>query len=222
VTRSTAALSAQSPAEIDGQLYPILDRIAKLYSSLHEYKFLLGEECRIDGHGKERWNDPGVQRTNFEESLADTGNDIAKAEHEALPYEEQWERRRWTRYIVVPGGHLHFRQCHTLTPGRTMIGQVAEASGLTPVEVIAKYDATACTHCFPDAPVAPKKTPAEEGFCGHSGQPMTQAQRDTLNARYPSGWHNFAVARTVRCECGAHVSITKTDKIRKHKPGSQT
>lgn len=167
MTSSTTDLSTSSPAAIDGKLFPILDKIAGLFDRLHEYKYLLGEISKRDAWGREKWNDPGVQRGQWEDAVADTGNEIAKAEHDALPYEEQWEARRWTRYVIVPGGHLHKRGCSTLTPGRTMVGQVAEASGLTAAEVVAKYDAVACTHCFPDAPVPERKTPAEEGFCKH-------------------------------------------------------
>jgi hypothetical protein len=134
-------------------------------------------------------------------------------------FQTEFDRRGgWTRYYHVQGGHVHKLSCQTLTPGRTLVGLVIEASGMDADDVIGRFDYTACTHCFPSAPVAREKAPEEEGYCKHSGQYISQEQRDKLTARWGS-WHNLAVAPSVKCECGGHPSITKTDKIRKHKPG---
>lgn len=207
-------LTALSPAEVDGELFPILDSLAMKDAALADYRYLLGEvgrkptgfsrrDVREDGL---EYNNPGVQRRQFEEGKARAEATIAGLEADAAPYEAEFNRRGgWTRYLVVPGGHLHFRSCHTLTPGRTMVGQIAEASGLDQAEVVGKYGVTACTHCFPDAPVEPKKTPAEEGFCPHSGEYLT-------NDEYGQG------RRYCRCpKCGEQVAVTQSGKFRKHK-----
>jgi hypothetical protein len=209
---ATVTLAEQAPAEIDGQLFPILDRLAQKDSHLADYLYLLGLRGRINQiHGKMEYNDPGVQRKQFEESKAKLEAEIAELEAEAAPFEAEFDRRGgWTRYLVVSGGHLHFRSCHTLTPGRTMVGQIAEASGLDQGEVVGKYGETACTHCFPDAPVAEKKTPAEEGFCEHSGE-FVPAEK------LPANWMSRIYMPSVRCECGHVGAITKTGKYRKHK-----
>lgn len=206
-------LSTQTPAEIDAQLFPILDKIAGLCDRLHKYKYLLGEAPEHDHRGHERWNDPGVQRSSFEEGKAQAEAAIAGLEADAAPYEAEFDRRGgWTRYLVVPGGHLHFRSCHTLTPGRTMVGQTAEASGLDQAEVVGKYNATACTHCFPDAPVEAERAPAEEGFCEHSGEYVP-------DEKLPDNWMSRYVSPSVRCECDHFGAITKGGKFRKHKAG---
>lgn len=209
-------LTALSPAEVDGELFPILDSLAMKDAALADYRWMLGEVGRqrksfqmrgrnIGDDGLE-YNDPGVQRASFEEGKAQAEAAIAGLEADAAPYEAEFERRGgWTRYLVVPAGHLHYRGCHTLTPGRTMVGQVAEASGLDQAEVVGNYGATACTHCFPDAPVEPKKTPAEEGFCAHSGEYLTSDE-------YGQG------RRYCRCpKCGEQVAVTASGKFRKHK-----
>lgn len=69
-----------------------------------------------------------------------------------------------------------------------------------------QYGEGACTHCFPDAPVAKPKTPAEEGFCAESG-----AYADPDTYVNPRGSY-------CRCKCGEVASVTSTGKIRKHRP----
>lgn len=208
-------LTTMKPAEVDGLLFPILDQLARKDAALADYRWMLGEVGRQPrgaswsrrnvGEDGLEYNDPGVQRASFEEGKAQAEEAIAGLEADAAPYEAEFDRRPWTRYLVVPGGHLHFRGCHTLTPGRTMVGQIAEASGLDQAEVVGKYGVTACTHCFPDAPVEPKKTPAEEGFCAHSGEYLT-------NDEYGQG------RRYCRCpKCGEQVAVTQSGKFRKHK-----
>jgi len=130
----------------------------------------------------------------------------------ARPYEDEYARRPWVRYLVVEGGHLHKRGCHTLTPGRTMVGLVPEASGLADSEVVGKFGEGACTHCFSDAPVSRPRTLAEQGLCEHSGQYVPEG-------RLPAGWHRFAVAPSVRCDCGYRGAVTASGKYRKHKAG---
>ncbi len=89
--------------------------------------------------------------------------------------------------------------------------------------MVGKYKVTACTHCFPDAPVAPQLTPQEEGFCEYSGKslydPEMAPQLERMQRRYPKGWALMAVAPGVRCHCGGFPAVTKSSKIRKHKPG---
>ena len=195
----TMNLTEQSPAQVDGALFPLLDRIAHL-----EMRILRERKTIKDYEAK---GQPFAVASTKEQLPKDEA-EAAELNEKAAPLEAEYERRGgWTRYIVVPGGHLHKRACHTLTPGRTMVGQVAEASGFDEGEVVAKYDETACTHCFPDAPVAEKLTPAEEGFCEHSG---TYADPETY--RTPSG-------RYAECPCGEVVSVTATGKLRKHKVG---
>lgn len=200
-------LTTQTPAEVDAELFPILDKIDR------EAYYRAEAQRRLDGEprrpGEHVWPLRDFERPRYEESVAKHQATIDELELEAAPLEAEYERRGgWIRYVVVPGGHLHLRSCHTLTPGRTMVGQVAEASGLDQGEVVGNYGEGACTHCFPDAPVAEKQTPAQEGFCAESG---TYADPETYCT--PSG-------RYCRCKCGAVPAVTTTGKIRKHKPGA--
>ena len=96
-----------------------------------------------------------------------------------------------------------------------MIGLLCEASGMTAAEVVERFQYTACTHCFPEAPVE-SRTLSEQGFCEHSGAYVPEERIAEL--RHPEWWR-MAVAPTVRCECGWAGAITKSGKYRKHKAG---
>lgn len=215
-------LSEQTPAQIDGELFPILEKLARAEQYRDNYRRLAEEaQAQMDETGF------SPQLRSFNEGLAKYEEQVEELDRQALPFEAEYNRRGgWTRYIVVPRGHLHRRSCSTLTPGRTMVGQVAEASGMTDEQVVEHFKITACTHCFPDAPVAPKLTPEQEGFCPMSGrsihdEPELAGAKQALVDRYgEGGWHSFAMARSIRCTCGGYPALTKGDKVRKHKPGS--
>src|SRR5690606_12991786 len=125
----------------------------------------------------------GALRKEFETAL------LAEA-----PFRAEWERRGgWTRYYAVPGkGHVHALPCFTVRPMRTLIGLVVEASGMEPQEVVARFAYTACTHCFPEAPVA---RPEPEGLCEYSGAYAPGVP----GAKVPERWSLRAVAPHVTC-----------------------
>lgn len=196
-------LSGRSPVSIDTELYPILEQIAKAENTIAGRRRILEERAEL----------PYI-RARHEEVIAETEQQLERLEAKAAPLEAEYNDRPWARYIVSVShnGHLHKRHCHTLTPGRSMVGQVAEASGLDESEVVGKYDVSACTHCFPSAPVEHKPTIAELGLCEHSGEYVPED-------RLPDGWHRYAVLPSVKCECGYRGAITKSGKYRKHERG---
>jgi len=124
-------------------------------------------------------------------------------------YEAEWDRRGgWARYWLVPGGCVHDYYCYTLTPGKTLVGMLTEASGLDEKEVIERYQTTACSKCFPDAPVAKALTAVEQGYCEGSGT----AKYEYITENYQGIWG--------RCEyCDKGVLCNRTSGgLRKHKP----
>lgn len=222
-TKFSPDLTTATPAEIDGQLFPILGKLADAqlrFTRAQNTEERINEEIEAakiagrSGSYTEKYVLPDAMAATAAAEVV-----MAEAEDAAQPFEAEYERRGgWERYIVVAGGHLHYSRCHTLTPGRTMAGAVAEASGLDQPQVVGHFGETACTHCFPDAPVAAKKTPAEEGYCQHSGEYV--AERYVAEGKLEADWYSYCVARSVRCDCGHVSSITKAGKLRKHKAAS--
>ena len=105
--------------------------------------------------------------------------------------------------------------CSTITPGRTLVGLLIEASGMTPAEVVERFQYTACTHCFPEAPVEGKLTTEQAGLCEHSGQYVENVEGASVREQ----WWSYAVLPAAKCPCGYRGAITKSGKFRKHKPG---
>lgn len=205
MSSSTAVLTDQSPAEIDAQLFPILERIDVLRGRIASGKKSL-----------ETMPDWQAQLSHLTSTVVLDEDRLTRNEAAATQLEAEYERRGgWSRYVIVPGGHLHKRSCHTLTPGRTMVGQVAYASGLDEAAVVGEYDVTACTHCFPNAPVAPAQTPEQEGFCKGSGRVLSAEALDKIDWKRR---HRVSI----RCsDCGKGVSLTERGALRKHKAPSK-
>ncbi len=62
-----------------------------------------------------------------------------------------------TRYFAVAGGHLHQESCahrsgawnrRTAQYGRSFNAHMKELDGMSPEDVVAKYGASCCSHCF--------------------------------------------------------------------------
>lgn len=127
---------------------------------------------------------------------------------EAGEIQTEYDRRPWTRYILVPGGHVHAGvQCAggSLRPS-TLRTWFPQFSGLTVAEAITRVGETMCTHCFPDAPVAAttRATPADR--CDGSGRSEV---RGTYRRGTP-GWGTCQGCSTVQ-------SMTPRGLIRAHK-----
>jgi hypothetical protein len=103
---------------------------------------------------------------------------------------------RWTRYILVPDGHIHFDGCTTLRhdTARTFL---PDESGNTVPAMIAKYTTAMCTVCFPEAPVDPAYQEAER-----KTEADKQAARDERTAK-----RQAAYDATPKGDDGAPLSV---------------
>jgi hypothetical protein len=130
----------------------------------------------------------------------------ARAVVEAL--DQVWrDNGRWSRFFMVPGGHIHrSTSCHTLHI-TTQIGWLPDLSGESEAEAVAAHGAMLCTHCFSEAPVewttkAPK--PVDPNECPGSRNYVPGA-----NMRLCS-------PRGTCPQCGQTVSVTSRGNARKH------
>lgn len=126
----------------------------------------------------------------------------------------------WSRFFLVPGGHIHSsRSCHTCNKSvmnPTSFAWMPNLSGKSDEEAVKDQGAYLCTVCFPDAPVswtnghdvAAEAKKAEQ--CPGSGT----YDYDKAKARlgYFSG--NYATCT----HCNERITVTKTNKLRGHKP----
>lgn len=118
---------------------------------------------------------------------------------------------RWSRFYLVPGGHIHRNPgCHSLRP-TTHITWLPELSGESDADAVKEHGPLLCTFCFPDAPVEwtnGEKAP-DATVCTGSGKYVGNTMTDKEKRLYRK--------YTACPECGLSQSVTSAYKIRKHK-----
>lgn len=96
------------------------------------------------------------RKTSYDDTAWDELNVVntqrLQASQRSQMLENVYELYGWTRAYIVPGGHVHKDyHCHTLFFD-TERYLVAEVSGMTEDEIVAKAGERACTVCYPSAP----------------------------------------------------------------------
>jgi hypothetical protein len=208
-------LVSMTPAEIDTLLFPLLAERWALAHRAREYRLDIAASLFPGSIGtySSRWGyrkrsgPPTIQLKQWAQMADEAEAKLEEVKAQIVVFDDEFDRRGgWIRYVLVGGGHLHYDHCHTLRYD-TQRYLLAESSGLTPKEVVERYSYTACTKCFPDAPVAQKLTPAEEGFCPGSGKGVLDKNG---SLRLYRKWGLCS-------ECGQGVSATSRLLARKHK-----
>lgn len=148
---------------------------------------------------------PGVVKR-----LDEARDTVLRIEAERDQLDAEYDRRPWTRFITVAGGHIHSgRWCvaGTIRP-TTDVNWTPLLSGMnevTALTYLAEYGHALCTHCFPNAPVI---KPTTQKHCTGKGG---WYKPGTHKRGYPNG--------TGECpECDKRVPLTPNGYIRAHPP----
>lgn len=170
----TTDLTLLSPPEVDELWAAAIEPAARAQRSAAEAMRAAMRYVRAGGYYATRGE---TQRAAAQEKLDAA---VAQYREASAPFDAEFERRGgWTRYLQVANanGHVHHGACHTMTPGRTMVAPVFELSGQDDAGVVAAAGHTACSKCFPDAPVetAEDRRAAQlaKGRCAGTGQPAS-------------------------------------------------
>lgn len=123
--------------------------------------------------------------------------------------EQVWrDNGRWSRFFMVPGGHIHSSTACRSLHITTEISWLSELSGETEGDAVRAYGSVLCTHCFPSAPV----------------EWTTQATKSVDPKQCPGTGRYVAGANLRLCsprgacpECGTTVSVTSLGNARKHR-----
>lgn len=88
--------------------------------------------------------------------------------------EEDGAYEGWSRFYMVPGGHIHASMhCRTCNRGASMtvFEWLPELSGLSEADAVAEHGTVLCSACFPSAPVewTVGRRSSEEDVCPGSG-----------------------------------------------------
>lgn len=138
---------------------------------------------------------------------------ITDARAAAAPLNDEYDRRGgWSRFFLVVSsdGHIHSSMSCTTCTVRTQFNWLPTVSGKAEAEAVAEHGPLLCTVCFPTAPVEwTVGKPQDDDQCPGSG--TWDYPRETARLGYYSG--NYGVCQ----HCGERVTVSKTNKMRKHK-----
>lgn len=175
-----------TPAQIDTVLAPIATRRADAHSSAYELRRSARKAHRAE------------QAARYEAQAAAQDVIAAAAHAEAAPLEAEFRARGgWTRvfWCASNGGHAHRTlSCQTLRITTPMVW-LPEHSGATESEIVALAGDSACTYCYPTAPVAtaapsqlrPAREAREAKEARDADLAAARAAKDAKAIRNPDG-----------------------------------
>lgn len=94
-----------------------------------------------------------ARRAELEKTIENAKAAITALDAKAEPFEAIYRANPWTRFFLVPGGHLHNSQRCASFRWNTSVYWLPEYSGKTEAEIVALAGERACTICYPSAPV---------------------------------------------------------------------
>lgn len=229
-------LAAQAPAQIDTALAGHMADAARASARITAVDVLLASYDEPSSHRSPLR--PEHRETHMSRRALAVA-DLATAQSLADPLHDEFDRRgRWTRYWLVTntGGHVHSSTgCASCFP-TTQFAWLTEQSGLTGDDLVALAGESACTVCFPSAPVDTLRRPsvleaperkaarlvreaekaqraqvaAEKGITSPDGTPLFR----TSSGRYPFKTERAATnertqAITSLAWCTAHPDVPR-------------
>lgn len=164
-------LSTWTPQQVDTVLAEIHGRIGVKRSQIaRERRYIADEERR---QNTSYWmyreaDQPSIAKSiaRHEAKIAELQAEIAVISWEAVPFNQEYDRRPWTRAWIVTSseGHVHntmdcstcnkvYRKQDGSYSDPTEFGWLPQVSGLDEAEIVDLAGEAACTVCYPSAPV---------------------------------------------------------------------
>lgn len=132
---------------------------------------------------------------------------LAELDTRRCDLEAPYRRNPWSRFFLVPGGHIHSnRNCRTCY-GTTTYTWLPLLSGETEREAVEAHGPLLCSVCFPTAPVEWTTGPAKPERCQGTVDPDHKPFRVGMNTYY-------------QCTCGCVTTRNADGSLRKHDPAS--
>lgn len=220
-------LTTATPVEIDTRLSELSEkaRVAEgtITGSLNSMRYSLNltsnapeDDVLAAVLESPEWSTSRTYFKHYEEAR----HELNEVSHEMADLNGEFrDRGGWSRFFMVPGGHIHSSMdCSTCNKNGnlTRFGWLPTLSGSTEAACVAEHGALLCTVCFPSAPVEWTNFYEEQdrakkaARCTGSGQFM-DSSLPSRTGFYSGNWATCS-------ECGDRVSITSLGKIRAHKP----
>lgn len=167
-------LSEWTPVEVDSVLSDLSNKKWFIYSDIHKYEGWR-DRCELSKDKSQKrldaLSDDDPSRRRWEYDIEDAQKNIDRYQdkidaewvkidalnEEMATYEEEYNRRPWTRAFVCQ--HIHKSQhCHTLHES-SRVYWLPDQSGRTEEEIVDDAGELACTVCYPSAPVDTLRRP---------------------------------------------------------------
>lgn len=166
---SAIDLTTATPAQVDEAWAEAMAPAYRIDATL--------SEARASLRRYQKWNQTPDRLV---ERIMELEAQLFEAREAGEPFDAEYERRGgWTRYLLVANanGHVHRSpgSCSTLHP-TTLVQPIFALSGATVDEVIAQLGTTACSVCFPSAPV---ETRADRERKSAAAKAARDAERET-------------------------------------------
>lgn len=149
------------------------------------------------------------RRTELEQTITAAQTAIAALDKKAEPLEAIYRANPWTRFFLVPGGHLHSsRRCGSLR-WNTALYWLPEYSGKSEADIVALAGEKACTICYPSAPVdRPSQLPvhvAERKAAAAEAAAKAETRKSAASAAITVGKTTYKTQRAAENEISRHV-----------------
>ena len=141
-------------AEIYSELYKVKANLSSSEEAAVKYKKMLDptnvsfKQRNVESYTR--------MLANMEVKVSDLKEEVLKVESKATPLEEKWEQGgRWSRAFLVTNGNGHVhknRNCSTCYFSTEFVW-LPQYSGQSEELIVADAGKSACTVCFPSAPV---------------------------------------------------------------------
>lgn len=229
-------MTTTSPAVIDTRIAELNSELARTRSQIDYQR---GQMHDLAGDNRRKRTMVFVQAirivkdkypTSYERIMTSIKEAEAKVESlraELAPLNAAYEAERWSRFYLVPGGHIHSSMycstCNKVTSKRGDYSQsltnftwLTDLSGLTEEDAVKAHGALLCTVCYPTAPVHWTNALEEAAKARKAAQCPGSGTYLDRNKPYRTGYYsgNWGTCP----ECDARPSVTSTGKLRAHKP----
>lgn len=149
LTKAAPDLTRQTPVEVDAQLADLYMQWATVRTQA------IGKRNLAERYRNGRYPNAGYA-DELDSQAEDLEMQASVLELKMHPFESEFTRRGgWTRafYVVAAGGHVHSSRSCSTCYDTTQYLWLTDYSGRTEDEVVADAGKTACTVCYPSAPV---------------------------------------------------------------------
>ncbi|XKH58384.1 hypothetical protein LG293_17305 (plasmid) [Citricoccus nitrophenolicus] len=235
-------LTTLTPIQIDtelAELYEESERTSRRYEGCaSSLRYLVGDHEMYHGRHKDwqltedemtakaqemaqRDDYEGLQAARQLSKLFEIRREIQSLQDQTDPLNAEFQRRGWSRFFMVPGGHIHSSMdCSTCNrQGRaTRFGWLPQLSGRTEADCVADQGALLCTVCFPSAPTEwTNHYELEEARKKAEACPGSGTYVDT-SLKHRTGFYTGNWGTCPHCQ--DRVTALASGKLRKHKPAA--